>query len=150
MARRRSLAVLTAALAAACLGPTDEFGDQIHEDAKQRWAQTGPPSYSYVLTRFCVCPVTNEPIRVEVRDLVIVSRTYVSTDAPLEPQHYDDFPDIPGLFDLVDTARKSDPYYFSSSYDQTYGFPANVIINITPSSANDDLQITAVEFTPLT
>jgi Family of unknown function (DUF6174) len=149
MVRGTFSAVLTAALAAACLSPTDEVGDEIHRGAVERWAQVGPPSYSFVLTRVCVCAVTGEPIRIEVLDLVVVSRTYVSDDTPLEPEHHDDFPDVPGLFDLIEEVRQSKPSFFNASYDGTYGFPATVIINITPARTDDDLSLTVTEFTPL-
>ena len=149
MVRGRFLAVLTTALAAGCLGPTDQFSDQIHEDAKQQWATNGPSSYSYVLTRVCLCVVTDEPVKVEVQNGTIVSWTYVNSNTPLEAQYQSDFPDVPGLFEFIEDTRRGNPFYFSASYDQTYGFPATLNLNITASSAADDLQMTATEFTPI-
>lgn len=147
--RRRFMAVLTTALVGACLGPTDEFSDQIHEDAKQRWAEDGPPSYSYVLTRVCLCAVTDEPVKVEVQNGTIVSWTYVNSNTPLEAQYHNDFPDVPGLFEFIEDTRRQNPFYFSVSYDQTYGFPVTLNLDISASSTNDDLQMTAIEFTPI-
>lgn len=133
---------------AACLD-TSGLGDDVHAAAVALWEQNGPASYSMQVTRTCVCEGPTGPVLVEVQNRVIVSWTDPDTGEPLEAQLQSGYPDVPGLFALIEQVKRQNPAFFQAKYDPTYGFPTIITINVTPSRVDDDLEYAVTEFTPL-
>lgn len=134
--RVSTLVLATTLFLSGCANVT-EISDQVLADAKQRWADNGPPSYTLTLLRLCTCPGPQGPITVEVRNKIVVSRTYPA-GAPLESQYATEFPDVPGLFLFVDVTRARRPFEWTAEYHSTLGYPTRISVNYNPGTTTDD------------
>jgi hypothetical protein len=106
--------------------------------AKGRWERANVDSYEMTVRRLCgECPIFN-PVRITVSDGAVVSRIDVVTGEPVIHQLIDIFPDVPGLFALIDEAVEG-AYDLSVLYDPTYGFPAVVSIDWVRDHADDEI-----------
>src|SRR4029450_11839634 len=93
------IVALFAATIAACgsaLSPTAELSD-----ARRRWADNGPASYSIDLFRSCECtPERSAPVVVTVQNGTVQSRFY-RAGGTVPPNLAPAFPGVEGLFDLI-------------------------------------------------
>jgi hypothetical protein len=105
--------------------------------ARARWAGAGVDSYQITVRRHCFCGFV-DPVRVTVEDGVIVSRTVVTTGDPVPALLAEYFPDIPGLFTIVEEAA-ADADDFETEFDATYGFPAVISIDWAESYVDDEV-----------
>jgi hypothetical protein len=160
MTARSSLMFTVLALAAA--GCSDVSGpnpaEQIYSAALAQWNTTGPASYDMVLKRECICTVAEIDVTIQVRDEVVTSRTYTGTgdpqdpndDDPVEVGNQDLYPDVPGLFAIVRDAMDGDPFFLSAEYDQDFGYPSIIQLDMNASTNSDNVVYTVVSFTPVT
>lgn len=152
MTARSSLMLTVLALAAA--GCSDVSGpnpaEQIYNAALAQWNSDGPPSYDLVLKRECICTVAEIDVTILVRDEVVTSRTYTDTGDPVEAGNESLYPDVPGLFAIVRTAMDGDPFFLSAEYDQDFGYPTIIQLDMNASTNSDNVVYTVVSFTPVT
>lgn len=146
---RASTLVLAATLLLTGCADITEISDEVLADAKQRWADNGPPSYTLTLLRICTCPGPQGPITIEVRNRIVVSRAYPG-GAPLESQYASEFPDVPGLFLFVDATRARRPFEWTAEYHSTLGYPTRISVNYLASTTADDYGYVVSELTPAT
>lgn len=133
--RASTLVLATSLLLSGC-GNLTEISDQVLADAKQRWADNGPPSYTPTLLRLCTCLGPQGPITVEVRNRIVVSRAYPD-GTPLESQYATEFPDVPGLFLFIDVTQAQRPFEWTAQYHSTYGYPTAISVNYSPVTTAD-------------
>ena len=134
--RVSTLVLATTLFLSGCANLT-EISDQVLADAKQRWADNGPPSYTLTLLRICTCLGPQGPITVEVRNRIVVSRAYPD-GTPLESQYASEFPDVPGLFLFLDETRARRPFEWTAQYHSTLGYPTSISVNYFASTTTDD------------
>ncbi len=149
MNRTALCAAALALLALPACSISTEFGEEVFNSARAQWTRTAPAAYSFQLLRSCTCATPKEPIRIEVRNGAVVSRTYTSSSAALEAQFASAYPSVNGLFDLIAEARRQKPVRLNSEYSSTYGYPTTVLIDLDGSRTDDDLILNVTEFTPL-
>lgn len=125
-------------LALGCNTTTDELTDRIHQDAKAAWAANGPASYAMTVNRACICDGPQEPVRVTVQNRAVVSRVVISTSEPVAAGVTSEYPDVPGLFAMVENARRSSAFSIIVEYHQTLGYPTQITLNFNPGSVTDD------------
>jgi hypothetical protein len=123
--------------------------DLLYAGNLAKWNSTGPNSYQMVLTRLCECAVPTEVVLVVVRNKSVESRTYVGSGAPVPAGRAADFPDIPGLFELIDRARGGAASAYSTEYDAVYGYPVTLYIDWVQGTLLDDVSYGVTEFTSL-
>jgi hypothetical protein len=123
--------------------------EQIFTAALDQWNELGPDSYDMVLRRECFCAVPIVDVTIQVRDNVVISRTYTDTGDPVEPGVVALFPDVPGLFTFVRSAMDGDPYYFSASYDSSYGHPIEIQLDVAAGRSDDNLIYRTRSLTPV-
>lgn len=145
---------LGSALVAACLflpgcsdvGPADELSA-----ARKRWELWGPATYDVVVSRYCEC--TQEmagPVQVSVRNLVVESRRYVSSGEAVREGFAPNFPDVPGLFELIASAIR-DGELADVEYDAETGLPASIMLDLDGPETNGvdgEISIGAVLVSP--
>jgi hypothetical protein len=102
-----------------------------------------------VLTRSCACPTGIEAVTVVVRNKAVESRTFVASGLAVPGARATDFPDIPGLFVLIDRARGGGSVSYSTQYDGTYGYPVSLTIDWVGGTITDDVVYAVSEFTSL-
>jgi hypothetical protein len=139
--------VLTAILAGctASTGPGGEF-----DAARQRWDELGPADYRMTITRSCEClPEMTGPVRVEVHRGVVATRQYVATGDAVPAELADLFPTVPGLFAIVEDARRRRAPRMEVTFDPTLGFPARISVDYVATTVDDEVVYTATDFQPL-
>jgi hypothetical protein len=147
--RFRSCVVIGVLVAAGCgdgslLGP--RF-DPTLSWARARWESRGVDSYAMTVRPLCFCGFV-EPVRVTVRDGVVVSRIIVATGDVLPTQHASSYPDVPGLFALIERAHEQGADHVDADFDESYGFPTGIWIDWKESWADDEIGYRVAEFEP--
>lgn len=115
--------------------------------ARARWEGSGIGSYEMTVRRVCFCGFV-DPVRIKVENGVVVSRTVASTGQPLPATYADLYPDVPGLFAIVEQAA-TDADDFDTTFDATYGFPAEISIDWERGMADDEVAYRTEAFTIL-
>lgn len=105
--------------------------------ARARWESAAVDSYEMTVQRLCFCGLT-DPVRIGVEDGVVISRTVVTTGQPLATREAEYYPDVPGLFAIVEAAIK-DADDFDVAFDATYGFPALISIDWAADYVDDEI-----------
>lgn len=113
--------------------------------ARARWESRGIDSYELTVRRLCFCGFV-EPVRVKVADGAIVSRTVVSTGEPVPTLYASYYPDVPGLFAIVEEAAK-DADEVDTQFDATYGYPTEISIDWMENAVDDEVTYLAETFT---
>lgn len=149
MARFLATAVLlSSGMAAGCLdngGP--DPGQQIFEASLAQWNDVGPSNYTMVLRRQTIGAAPDIKVVITVRNEVVTSRIYFGTTIPVSAEAAPGYPDIPGLFAIVAEAMAGDPFLLSTSYDEIYGYPSSVQLDVTAAQTSDNVTYTVEEFT---
>lgn len=123
-------------------GP-DRSLDQFNE-AKSLWDRTNPANYAVTVQRLCFC-ASVEPVRIVVQNRLVISRTVVSTGAPLPGNFNGLYPDIPGLFATIkDAYTQADA--ITVSFDRQYGFPSDATIDYIKNAIDDELSLKVSDF----
>lgn len=118
--------------------------------ARQRWAERGPTSYTYILARTCEClPETTGPVAITVQDGAVISRVYVRTGTPVAASHQSQFPPIEGVFDMIDEAIRRRTEQLRADYHPTLGYPLNIGINLHLLEVDGGLKVIISEFRTL-
>ena len=94
--------------------------------------------------RLCFCGFV-EPVRVKVEGGVIVSRTIAATGAPVPAPYAEYFPDVPGLFAIVEEAA-TEADDLETTFDASYGFPSEISIDWVENAVDNEIVYRAEAF----
>lgn len=135
--------IAAAALGAACnTAPTEQL-DAL-DQARQRWADEGGPRYELTLNRACFC---GGPLRVRLEvDGDEIVRTDLDTGEPVPQQFEALFPDVPGLFDLIEEEILRPAAAVIVTYHGTLGYPLSISVDRIKNAIDDEYTLTIVEF----
>lgn len=144
IARRFALGIAVVALAGCDDGPLEPpFNLFI---AQARWQRANIDSYELTVRVFCECLLI-DPVRVTVSGGVIVSRVNVVTGQPVPENVAESFPDVPGLFAIVDKAS-AEAHDLEVEYDASYGFPTVISIDWNETHVDDEVVYRVENFGP--
>lgn len=148
--RRYSLLLLATIGLGACSNPAapdDPVAElQLNRD---RWSRTGVVSYRFTISRGCFCtPEMSGPVVVEVRDGEVVSRHYEGGSA-VDPQFAGLFVTVPGLFDIIEDAIRSQAASLSVRYDPELGYPRSIAVDPVAGLADDEVSYRVTSFSAL-
>ena len=138
--KHRALTIAACLVAAAC---SDSLSPDAFRDARRRWNQTKPASYSFVLEKRCFC--SGPTVQIVVTKGVVTSRTDVATGAPAPPNGW--YPDIDRIFTQIDSALARGGET-RGRYDLLFGFPKEVFIDQFPNLVDDEITVIISSFTP--
>lgn len=114
--------------------------------ARAKWLATDFPSYTYTLERICECvPEMTGPVVIEVRDRQVDQRRYLS-GAAVDPQFFDLFTTVPGLFDLIDDAINRPAAAIAVRYNPAYGYPESIQIDWVAGAVDDEVSYRVSDF----
>jgi len=138
--RRALLGVLTPAVLTACGdGTIPEQGVAGLPMARALWEARGPSSYSFTVLRSCEClPGWTGPVNVVVSDGVVRSRAYTVTAEPVPADRQGLFPDVAGLFRMIEDASRAGAAWIEVIYDPGLGYPRRMVIDDDGVFGNDD------------
>lgn len=142
-------------LAAALLGLSACGGDGLFTStrlvhnvraARARWESSGISSYAMTVRRLCFCGFV-EPVRVTVDDGVVVSRIVVSTGDPVPASLVQYYPDVPGLFAIIEHAGANGADGLRFEFHPSYGFPTAINVDWAENTADDEVSYRTETFT---
>src|SRR5215203_5484987 len=122
------------------VGPTEGLNQ-----ARARWTEVGPLSYTLTIQQSCseCFDEHRGPVRLEVRNGVVQSRTYIKTGNEVASAFANTFPTVEELFVRIDLSiRRGDTP--GIQYDRYYGYPKR----FEPEAGFDEWAYTTVEFIP--
>lgn len=137
-----ALAVL--ALAACSTGPSDQLAEL--QQAREQWAAQGVTIYTFTVRRSCFCA---GPLLVEVKvGEVAIVRTDLDTGLPVPAELASLYPDIPGLFAIVQREIEAPAAALSVTYDPARGFPTLISVDPIKGAIDDEYGYTITGFRP--
>jgi hypothetical protein len=111
----------------ACGSATDP--ESALDEARSRWAQRAPASYSVIVTRSCEClPGAAGSVLVSVRNGIVESRQYLWTGTAVAAVYANAFPAVEGLFSLIDEAVRNGTKPLEARYDASLGYPTRIAL----------------------
>jgi hypothetical protein len=130
--------------------PSDPAKTEV-EVQRELWESRGVANYRYTLQRTVFSgPQYTDAVVVEVRNGLVVSRTYAGSGAPVTvPDAAAWWPAIDGLFDIIEDARAAGAAVAQATYDPVYGFPTWGTFDGNPGLADDEHSFTAGSFSEL-
>jgi len=136
---RASLPLLLATAACSLSGPGEEMDPVVRlAESRARWAANGASEYELALRRSCGECLPDAAAAVIVS--VAAGRRAVSlaqNGQPLDPSFAALYPDVDGLFDLIESALESGGTV-EVEYDRDLGFPRSVSIDQVPGAVDDE------------
>lgn len=106
---------------------------------RAQWESTKPASYTYAVRHTCFCgQAAIGPVRVTVGPSGVTSRVYVDTSMPVDSAVFDVFPDIDGLFDVIQQAIEDDAHRIDVTWDETMGYPLDISIDYIELAVDDE------------
>ena len=124
------------------LGPEQSELDR----ARGRWESVGSESYGFRFQRGCFCPPEIvRPVRIEVRDGVVISAVDPDTNEPVDPPP-DGFPTIDDLFDEIQDAIDRGAHTVDATYDESFGYPVQVFIDWIRNAIDDEMSFQLSEY----
>ncbi len=134
-------------LATGCADPTGP-GREL-ELARQRWADRGPASYSITIGRLCECLEHQMgPVRVVVTNGAVTLRINLYNGQAMTAGPSTVFPDIPGVFALIDSAVARGAAITRLRFDPAFGFLLSAHVDFHPEHVDDEVLYTFSQFTP--
>ena len=132
---------LIAALAsvAACHTSTETPGGSSDLDVnRQRWADQKLSGYEFTYNRLCFCVPTG-PVRVSVRDGVVVGVTDIASGRTLDPRG---FLTVDSLFTIISHGIANHYAAMRVTYDSTMGYPREIYSDSSLQIADDEVTYT--------
>lgn len=120
------------------------------EDPQALWESQDVNSYRYTLQVGCFCIVDmTRPVTIEVIDGEVASITYADDGSTADPALFERYDSIDKLFAVINDAQSQDPAQLDVTYDETYGVPLSVNIDISQMIADEELYLTISNFESL-
>src|SRR4051812_15292749 len=117
--------------------------------SRQRWASAQLHDYEYDYQLICFCaPDATEPVHIVVRGDVVAS-VVRRRDGLLAGTQYVAWPRVDDLFDGVARMLASNAARLDVTYDPTYGYPREIVVDVELMAADDESQQTASNLRPL-
>lgn len=149
--RARRVRLLLPALATLTLGGCSSTGPGSTIESEVRfyraqWEATGPASYVYALRHTCFCsPEAIGPVRVTVDESSVTARVYVDSSEPVDPDFHGSFPDIDGLFDVLEDAIEREAHQIDVTWHESDGYPVSIFVDYIEFAADEERGFTVTE-----
>jgi hypothetical protein len=116
--------------------------------ARDKWQDAGISHYRFNLNISCFCIFTQDmPLVIEVQDGEVVSMEYQSGNEidPSNLELFERYATIDRIFAELETALvEADSV--TVEYDETYGFPTQVSIDLDQQMADEEIYLTISDF----
>lgn len=117
--------------------------------SRQRWtsAQIHDYEFDYQLSCFCA-PEATEPVHIVVRSDAVTSVVRRRDGLPTGTR-YGGWPRVDELFADVSRQLEQNAARLDVTYDPTYGYPREIVVDVNLMTADDESQQTASNLTPI-
>jgi hypothetical protein len=146
------LIVLVAAVAVVALALSGVLngvlpGENTPDTPQALWESQEVNSYRYTLQVGCFCLVeATRPVNIEVVNGEVASITYVDDGTAADPQLFERYNSVDKLFAVIADAESQDPAKLDVTYDETYGVPLSVDIDLSEMMADEELYLEVSNF----
>lgn len=107
--------------------------DSLAENAYQKWVLSGIKSYTFQLQVVCFCLI-EEPYKITVENGVAFN---IEGN---EKWGYEEFPvTFNALFELIFSKLENEPFQYSLSFNETYGYPEEVYFDMDAQIADEEI-----------
>ena len=116
---------------------------------KEKWNAQKINNYEIEMQKICFCPPDVVRLMIFViTDNEISSVRYADSDERVDPNFYDDYNTLNGLFELAEEALEQNPEELSVIYDDEYGYIKQISIDYKFEIADDEVTIIASSMRP--
>jgi hypothetical protein len=119
------------------------------DSARQQWEAAGISHYRFNLNMVCFCAFAeNMPLVVEVQDGNVVSMEY-QNGSEIDPaglEFFQRYETIDKIFAELEKAAGGEADEVTVSFDETYGFPEQIDIDVVKEAIDDELSMTISGF----
>jgi hypothetical protein len=120
--------------------PTLEEVQSRLDSHRALWESSGRSGYQMEYRRNCFCaPDTTSPVVVSVNDGAIDSVVYAETGEPVGEAMLEFFPDVDGMFDILQDAIDEEAASIRVDYHEESGYPVNIYIDYSTMMADEEL-----------
>ncbi|MFZ0544818.1 MAG: DUF6174 domain-containing protein [Candidatus Promineifilaceae bacterium] len=114
------------------------------------WESQEINSYRYTLQVGCFCMTDlTRPVTIEVQNGEVASITYADDGSTADPALFERYDSIGKLFAVISDAESQNPSQLDVTYDETYGVPLSVSIDISEMIADEELYLQVSNFESL-
>jgi hypothetical protein len=147
--KKITLLLLALILTACSAGTKSEYDTNL-----EKWQNANIDHYRFSLSVICFCPGTDKmPLDIEVQNDEVVSMTYADgTPVPADDvqlEFFSSYATIDRLFSELKTNLDGAADEVTVTYDPTYGYPAQVNIDMIKEAIDDELYLTVSNFEAL-
>jgi hypothetical protein len=147
---KKLLFVLLAIVLTGCASLVGQASGETKSD-QEKWQDANVSHYRYELGIGCFCIFSQDmPLVIEVKDGQVVSMEYKS-GKEIDPAFLEEFQryhTIDKVFAELEKAQ-SEAERVEVTYDETYGFPAQITIDHAQMAADDELYLSISNFEAL-
>lgn len=105
------------------------------------WESHKLDNYRYTLQVSCFCPTeVTRPVVVEIRDGAIASLTYDDDGTAASSDWFAYYAPMENLFTIIADAQAQTPARLDVTYDESYGVPLSVDIDISEMMADEEIR----------
>lgn len=116
---------------------------------KQAWQAEAIGSYELELQRICFCgPELTEVVKLTVSAGEIGAVVYRDTGEAVAEVNRQYFPDIDGLFGVLEDAIVRGAHSIEVSWDENDAFPKEISIDYVENAADEELGFNVLSFSP--
>lgn len=119
-------------------------------NAMTTWEEQEIDSYSYELQVSCFCfPDMTRRVNIVVSDGTVQSVAYVDDGEPADPSLFTAYSTVENLFERLENAQSDNPATFDVTFDEQYGVPQSVFVDIDERMADEEIMFTVSNFEAL-
>ena len=117
------------------------------DEARQRWLNNRPPSYTFDLAWICFCPQSGNPTRIKVSGSQIVSATDPVTGAPRDDSGFLPHLTVDGLFDWIQRGLDTDSGNVNGAeFERDLGYPISASVDWVVGAVDDESAFQVTNF----
>ena len=126
----------------------DEITTELQAN-KEKWGAHEITNYEIEMQKICFCPPDAVRLMIfEITDNEINSVRYVDSDDRVDPNFYDSYNTLNGLFELAEQALEHNPEEISIIYDDEYSYIKQISIDYKYEVADDEVTIITSSMRP--
>lgn len=111
------------------------------------WESQDVDSYQYDLQVSCFCIFELvRPVRVVVENGAVSSITYLDDNTAADPALFEGYATVDQLFERLTAVQTENPVKFDVTYDEAFGVPLSVNIDVSEMIADEEVRFTVSNF----
>jgi len=122
---------------------------QTFDRYRSLWIKADIHNYSFVMKRSCFCPM-EENTQILVADDILIEAKYIPSNRLYNEEQLSYQKTINQYFDLIQEAIDKNVYKLTVEYNETYGYPEEIFIDIDKQIADEEIGYSITHFNSTT